>query len=31
MEGYGRSTKDRDNNAPISYGADDCFAAATIS
>src|SRR5947209_7515683 len=29
MEGYGRSTKDRDNNAPISYGADDCFAAAT--
>jgi pimeloyl-ACP methyl ester carboxylesterase len=28
MEGYGRSTKDRDNNAPISYGADDCFAAA---
>jgi pimeloyl-ACP methyl ester carboxylesterase len=29
MEGYGRSTKDRDNNAPISYGADDCYAAAT--
>jgi pimeloyl-ACP methyl ester carboxylesterase len=29
MEGYGRSTKDRDNNAPIAYGADDCFAAAT--
>jgi pimeloyl-ACP methyl ester carboxylesterase len=29
MEGYGRSTKDRNNNAPISYGADDCFAAAT--
>jgi len=29
MEGYGRSTKDRDNNAPISYGADDCFAAVT--
>jgi pimeloyl-ACP methyl ester carboxylesterase len=28
MEGYGRSTKTRDNNAPISYGADDCFAAA---
>jgi pimeloyl-ACP methyl ester carboxylesterase len=28
MEGYGRSTKDRDNNAPISYGADDCHAAA---
>jgi pimeloyl-ACP methyl ester carboxylesterase len=28
MEGYGRSTKDRDNNAPISQGADDCFAAA---
>jgi len=27
MEGYGRSTKDRDNNAPISYGADDCAAA----
>ena len=29
MEGYGRSTKDRDNNAPISFGADDCFAAGT--
>ena len=29
MEGYGRSTKDRDNNAPIAYGAEDCFAAAT--
>ena len=29
MEGYGRSTKDRDNNAPIAYGADDCFAAAS--
>jgi pimeloyl-ACP methyl ester carboxylesterase len=29
MEGYGRSTKDRDNNAPIAQGADDCFAAAT--
>src|SRR5215471_15989661 len=28
MEGYGRSTKDRDNNAPISFGADDCAAAA---
>ena len=28
MEGYGRSTKDRDNNSPIAYGADDCFAAA---
>ena len=28
MEGYGRSTKNRDNNAPISYGADDCYAAA---
>src|SRR6202451_574534 len=25
---YGRSTKDRDNNAPIAQGADDCFAAA---
>jgi pimeloyl-ACP methyl ester carboxylesterase len=30
MEGYGRSTKDRDNNAPIAYGADDCFAAASF-
>jgi pimeloyl-ACP methyl ester carboxylesterase len=29
MEGYGRSTKTRDNNASISQGADDCFAAAT--
>src|SRR4029079_2369024 len=29
MEGYGRSTKDRDNNAPISQGADDCYAAAS--
>ena len=29
MEGYGRSTKDRDNNAPIAQGANDCFAAAT--
>ncbi len=29
MEGYGRSTKDRDNNAPIAMGAQDCFAAAT--
>src|SRR6202140_1747176 len=28
MEGYGRSTKDRDNNAPLSQGADDCYAAA---
>jgi pimeloyl-ACP methyl ester carboxylesterase len=28
MEGYGRSTKNRDNNAPISFGADDCHAAA---
>src|SRR6202142_4452461 len=28
MEAYGRSTKDRDNNAPISQGADDCYAAA---
>jgi pimeloyl-ACP methyl ester carboxylesterase len=28
MEGYGRSTKDRDNNAPISQGADDCYVAA---
>ena len=30
MEGYGRSTKDRDNNAPIAQGADDCYAAATL-
>src|SRR5215472_8790959 len=29
MEGYGRSTKDRDNNAPIAQDADDCLAAAT--
>jgi pimeloyl-ACP methyl ester carboxylesterase len=29
MVGYGRSTKTRDNNASISQGADDCFAAAT--
>jgi pimeloyl-ACP methyl ester carboxylesterase len=29
MEGYGRSTKDRDNNAPIAQGADDCLAAVT--
>src|SRR5262249_6139487 len=29
MEGYGRSEKGRDNNALISFGADDCFAAAT--
>jgi pimeloyl-ACP methyl ester carboxylesterase len=29
MEGYGRSDKHRDNNAPISQGADDLFAAAT--
>src|SRR5205085_4068599 len=29
MEGYGRSTKDRDNKAPIAQGADDCFDAAT--
>jgi pimeloyl-ACP methyl ester carboxylesterase len=29
MEGYGHSTKDRDNNAPISFGADDCYAAAS--
>jgi pimeloyl-ACP methyl ester carboxylesterase len=29
MEGYGRSTKTRDNNAPIAYGADDCLAAAS--
>src|SRR5512136_2684213 len=28
MEGYVRSTKDRNNNAPISQGADDCYAAA---
>jgi pimeloyl-ACP methyl ester carboxylesterase len=29
MEGYGRSDKNRDNNADISQGADDLFAAAT--
>jgi pimeloyl-ACP methyl ester carboxylesterase len=29
MEGYGRSTKTRDNNAPIAYGAEDCFAASS--
>jgi pimeloyl-ACP methyl ester carboxylesterase len=29
MEGYGRSTKTRDNNASIAQGAEDCFAAAT--
>ena len=29
MEGYGRSTKTRNNNAPIAYGAEDCFIAAT--
>jgi pimeloyl-ACP methyl ester carboxylesterase len=29
MEGYGRSEKGRDNNAPIAFGADDCFAAAS--
>lgn len=29
MEGYGRSTKDRDNNADIARGADDLLAAAT--
>jgi pimeloyl-ACP methyl ester carboxylesterase len=29
MEGYGRSTKDRDNNAPIAQVAEDCFAAAS--
>jgi pimeloyl-ACP methyl ester carboxylesterase len=28
MEGYGRSTKDRDNKADIAQGADDCLAAA---
>jgi len=27
MEGYGKSTKDRDNKADISQGADDCYAA----
>jgi pimeloyl-ACP methyl ester carboxylesterase len=29
MEGYGKSTKTRNNNSPIAYGADDCFTAAT--
>ncbi|MEA2977587.1 MAG: hypothetical protein QOF19_3107 [Alphaproteobacteria bacterium] len=29
MEGYGRSTKDRDNNSDISQGADDLAVAAT--
>src|SRR5580700_9949436 len=29
MEGYGRSEKSRNNNAPIAFGADDCLAAAT--
>jgi pimeloyl-ACP methyl ester carboxylesterase len=29
MEGYGRSAKDRNNNAPIAQGADDCLAAAS--
>jgi pimeloyl-ACP methyl ester carboxylesterase len=29
MEGYGRSDKSRNNNAPIAQGADDCFAAVT--
>jgi len=29
MEGYGRSEKTRNNNAPITQGADDCFAAVT--
>jgi pimeloyl-ACP methyl ester carboxylesterase len=29
VEGYGRSTKTRDNNAPIAYGAEDCFTAAS--
>ncbi len=29
MEGYGRSEKSRDNNAPIAQGADDCLAAAS--
>jgi len=29
MEGYGRSTKDRDNNAPIAMGAGDCHIAAS--
>ena len=29
MEGYGRSTKTRNNTASIAQGADDCYAAAT--
>jgi pimeloyl-ACP methyl ester carboxylesterase len=29
MEGYGRSTKTRDNKASIAQGAEDCFASAT--
>ena len=29
MEGYGRSDKNRNNNAPIAQGADDCFATVT--
>jgi pimeloyl-ACP methyl ester carboxylesterase len=29
MEGYGRSTKARDNSASIAQGAEDCFAAAS--
>jgi pimeloyl-ACP methyl ester carboxylesterase len=29
VEGYGRSTKTRDNNAPIAFGAEDCHAAAS--
>jgi pimeloyl-ACP methyl ester carboxylesterase len=29
MEGYGRSTKTRANNASIAQGAEDCFAAAS--
>jgi pimeloyl-ACP methyl ester carboxylesterase len=29
MEGYGRSAKNRDSNAPIACGAADCFAAAS--
>src|SRR5215468_424598 len=29
MEGYGRSEKGRNNNAPIAMGAEDCFAAGT--
>jgi hypothetical protein len=30
VEGYGHSTKDCDDNAPISFGADDCYAAASM-